>query len=274
MMQQRSSKLLRAAAATLLGMAPLSAFACNAEPYIGSVCTFAFDWCPRGYLPADGRQLPTSGNQAIFSLIGFTYGGNGSTMFNLPDLRGRTPVGTGTSDYGVTTRIAQKGGSATATLNTNNVPAHLHPATGSLAAGSVSNGTLTLPVSGGTVTGQTISGAVTVNALNGANPPGAGVAVPTSSANSIGKVGPGSVAFYPQGTNPVAVPTSHNLSVSGGTLAGASASGTVSLPANNTAVAVTVGPNTTSQPAPVATISPNLGMSVCIAVNGLYPDRP
>lgn len=255
-----------------LGAAPLAASACNDEPYIGTVCTYTFDWCPRNYLPADGRQLSTSDYATLFSLIGNRFGGNGSTNFNLPDLRGRAVVGTGTSDYGVTTTIGQKGGSAGATLNAANLPAHTHPAAGVLAAGSVT-GQVSLPVSG-TVSGQTVAGSVTVNALNGSNPPGTGVAVPTSTANTVGKVGPGSVSFYAQGSTPVAVPSSHNLTVSGGTVSGATASGTVRLPATPAAVIVTVGPNTNAQPAAVPTISPNLGQTACIAVQGLYPTRP
>lgn len=53
--------------------------ACNTEPYIGSVCVFAFDWCPCGYVPADGRSLSIRENTALFGLIGFSYGGAGWT---------------------------------------------------------------------------------------------------------------------------------------------------------------------------------------------------
>ncbi|MGV1753985.1 phage tail protein [Agrobacterium sp. CG674] len=66
--------------------------ACNSEPYIGSICTFAFDWCPRGYMQADGRQLAVREYTALFGTIGFTYGGDNTNNFRLPDLLGRTVI--------------------------------------------------------------------------------------------------------------------------------------------------------------------------------------
>jgi microcystin-dependent protein len=64
-------------------------------PYLAEVRAFAFNFCPSGWLPADGRQMPIAQNQALFSLLGTTYGGNGMNTFALPDLRGRAPLGTG-----------------------------------------------------------------------------------------------------------------------------------------------------------------------------------
>lgn len=269
------SRLLRAATFAVLGTGSLSAMACGTEPYVGTVCTFSFNFCPDGYLPADGRQVTVQQYQLLFAVVGFTYGGNNTTLFNLPDLRGRVAVGTGTSDYGFTTNLGQKSGAAAATLSANNLPAHVHPATSSpLPAGSVVNGPLTLPVSGGTVSGQTITGSVTVNALNGATAPTGGVSIPTSSANTIGKVASGLGAYYPQGSTPVAVPSTHNLAISGGSISGATASGTLKLPANNVAVQVTVGPNNNVPASTISTMTPNLGQTTCIAVQGLFPQRP
>lgn len=65
------------------------------EPYIGSVAMVAFDWAPRGYVLCDGRMLPIVTYQALFALLGTTYGGDGKTTFGVPDLRGRVPVGMG-----------------------------------------------------------------------------------------------------------------------------------------------------------------------------------
>src|SRR5262249_1121620 len=62
--------------------------ACGIQPFLGEICTFAFNLCPLGFLPADGRLLAVSLNTALFSLLGTTYGGNGVTTFGLPDLRG------------------------------------------------------------------------------------------------------------------------------------------------------------------------------------------
>jgi microcystin-dependent protein len=67
---------------------------CGTNAFTGQICTFAFDFCPPGFLPADGRLLPITGNNIpLFAVYGTLYGGNGSTTFGLPDLRGRTIVG-------------------------------------------------------------------------------------------------------------------------------------------------------------------------------------
>ena len=65
------------------------------EPYIGSVAMVAFDWAPRGWVPCDGRILPIATYQALFALLGATFGGDGKTTFGVPDLRGRVAVGPG-----------------------------------------------------------------------------------------------------------------------------------------------------------------------------------
>jgi microcystin-dependent protein len=66
-------------------------------PYAAEARAFAFNFCPQGWLPADGRLLPIAQNQMLFSLLGTTYGGNGVSTFALPDLRGRAPLGAGAS---------------------------------------------------------------------------------------------------------------------------------------------------------------------------------
>ncbi|CAA6603056.1 exported hypothetical protein [Rhodospirillaceae bacterium LM-1] len=63
------------------------ALACGESAYIGELCVFAFNYCPQDFLPADGRSLPIQSNEALFSLLGITYGGDGKTEFKLPDLR-------------------------------------------------------------------------------------------------------------------------------------------------------------------------------------------
>ena len=69
---------------------------CGYQPFIGQICTFAFNFCPKGFLLADGSLLSIQQNTALFSLLGTYYGGDGVTNFALPDLRGRTNVGTNT----------------------------------------------------------------------------------------------------------------------------------------------------------------------------------
>lgn len=89
-----------AAAALATGVATTASAAPGPPPsaaaaYLGEVRAFAFSFCPQGWLPADGRNIPIAQNQALFSLLGPSFGGNGVTYFSLPDLRGRTPIGTG-----------------------------------------------------------------------------------------------------------------------------------------------------------------------------------
>jgi microcystin-dependent protein len=74
-------KLLCTCASLLLLTGPARA---DSEPFVGEIITFYFSFCPRGYLPTDGRLMPISQNTALFSLLTTTYGGNGQTNFALP----------------------------------------------------------------------------------------------------------------------------------------------------------------------------------------------
>jgi microcystin-dependent protein len=69
--------------------------ACVDLPYLGEICTFAGSSCPRNFLPADGRVLSIRTNQALFALLGTSFGGDGINTFAVPDLRGAIEVGTG-----------------------------------------------------------------------------------------------------------------------------------------------------------------------------------
>lgn len=136
--RQRPTKALMA---TLLsGLVALSAPTAHAgmDPYVGEVMLFASvrgsGWCPRDYLPADGSLLPLQSYQLLFSLIGTTYGGNGSTNFALPDLRGRTPIGQGQGPGLSNMSMGQSGGSEQVTLSVANLPPHTHTMTASTAA--------------------------------------------------------------------------------------------------------------------------------------------
>ena len=63
-----------------------------AEPFLAEIRPFAFLFVPKGWLPCDGRLMPINQNQALFSLLGTTYGGDGRVNFGLPDLQGRVPT--------------------------------------------------------------------------------------------------------------------------------------------------------------------------------------
>lgn len=94
--------------------------------FLGEVFMVGFDWCPRNSLQANGSILSIAQNQALFSLLGTTYGGNGQTTFALPDLRGRSPIHTGQGPGLSSVVQGQVFGTESTTLTTSNLPAHNH----------------------------------------------------------------------------------------------------------------------------------------------------
>jgi microcystin-dependent protein len=114
--------------AVLLSSISTSAQAgCNPDTYIGTVCFMATNFCPRGFLPANGAILDVRSHPALFALFGTRYGGNGSTTMGLPDLRGRAPVGTGQGvglQFPVT--LGELRGTQTTTLEVSQMAPHSH----------------------------------------------------------------------------------------------------------------------------------------------------
>ncbi len=105
------------------------------EPFLGQIFLMSFNFVPKGYLPCNGQLLPINQNQALFSLLGTTYGGNGTTNFALPDLRGRAAIGAG-NGAGLTPRtLGEAGGQESVTLVVANLPAHTHTPTCSASVG-------------------------------------------------------------------------------------------------------------------------------------------
>ena len=96
------------------------------EPFIGEITLFAGNFAPRGWAFCDGQLLSINQNQALFSILGTTYGGDGRTTFGLPDLRGRTPIHAGTGPGLSTYRLGSKGGTETVTLTTAQMPSLSH----------------------------------------------------------------------------------------------------------------------------------------------------
>jgi microcystin-dependent protein len=147
MMLQRQNPIRRSlipvalgAAASLgaLTVAPGSARACG-DPstiYIGTVCMTAGSYCPRDFMPADGRLLDIADFNALFAVMGCEYGGNCSTTFALPDLRARSPVGAGTAPGLMPVQRGVKRGVETVTQTVDTMAPHSHtitatgPATG------------------------------------------------------------------------------------------------------------------------------------------------
>lgn len=96
------------------------------EAYIGEIRMVAFGFAPVGWALCDGSLLSIAGNSPLFSLIGTTYGGNGTTTFALPDLRGRSAVGVGPGSGLSPISAGQAGGVENVSLTTANLPQHTH----------------------------------------------------------------------------------------------------------------------------------------------------
>src|SRR4030095_8920734 len=112
------------------------------EPFLGEIKIVSFNFAPKGWALCNGQFLPINQNQALFALLGTTYGGNGQTTFALPNLRGRVPIHEGSGHT-----LGEAAGSTSVTVNIQQLPTHTHPLNGT----SV-NATLDAP--GGTLLGK------------------------------------------------------------------------------------------------------------------------
>jgi microcystin-dependent protein len=111
------------------------------DPYIGEIKVISFNFPPKGWAFCNGQLLPINQNQALFSILGTMYGGNGQTNFALPNFQSRLPIHQG-QGY----NVGQSGGETAHTLTINELPAHNHPAQGnSTQNGSSPNGTVWAP---------------------------------------------------------------------------------------------------------------------------------
>jgi microcystin-dependent protein len=104
------------------------------QPYVGEIRMFAGNFAPAGWMFCEGQLLPISEFETLFNLIGTTYGGDGQSTFQLPDLRGRLPIHQGN---GFT--LAETGGVEQVTLTVSQIPGHSHPFLGSTDAGATKN---------------------------------------------------------------------------------------------------------------------------------------
>ena len=104
------------------------------EPFIGEIKIISWNFPPKGWAFCNGALLPINQNQALFSIFGTTYGGDGRVNFALPNLQGRVPIHMG---QGFT--LGQRGGETAHTLTMSEMPAHTHPIKSTNAAGDVAN---------------------------------------------------------------------------------------------------------------------------------------
>lgn len=92
-----------------------------AEPFLSEIRIMSFNFAPKGWALANGQLLPINQNQALFSLLGTTFGGDGRVNFALPDLRGRTPIHVGSGHT-----LGERGGEQAHTLSISEIPTHTH----------------------------------------------------------------------------------------------------------------------------------------------------
>ena len=97
-----------------------------AEPFLSEIRIMTFQFAPKGWALCNGQLLPINQNQALFSLLGTTFGGDGRVNFALPDLRGRTPIHVGSGHT-----LGERGGEAAHTLSVAELPTHTHVENGS-----------------------------------------------------------------------------------------------------------------------------------------------
>ena len=214
-----------------------SAFACGgSEDYLGSICATSAPFCPVNTLEANGQQLTVSQNQALYSLLGTVYGGTANVNFNLPDLRGRAPVGLSNrmpSAANQPVNLGTKRGAESVALTTAQMPIHNHAATFTPSSG-VNPIAVNVPINPAVGSASVPSGSI--NYLSG------------SSSDSKG----GNIWSTTTGSTPV--------NLAGVTVSGDTGSGSVAVAATGAGM-------------PISTISPELGMKYCVVVKGLYPMR-
>ena len=102
-----------------------------AEPFLSEIRIVSFVFAPKGWALCNGQLLPINQNQALFSLLGTTFGGDGRVNFALPDFRGRIPIHVGGAHT-----LGERGGEQAHTLSVNELPAHTHVAKAATAVGS------------------------------------------------------------------------------------------------------------------------------------------
>jgi len=129
-----------------------------AEPFLSEIRIMSFGYAPQGWALCDGQLLPINQNQALFSLLGTTFGGDGRVNFALPDLRGRTPIHVGSGHT-----LGEKGGEQAHTLSIAELPTHTHVLNGSSLVGDSAN---PRTVNGGNLLAQDPGNAYSPNVQN------------------------------------------------------------------------------------------------------------
>lgn len=235
------------------------------DPMLGMIFMVPWNWAPYNYQLCQGQIVNIQQYEALYSLTGTVFGGNGSTTFGLPNLAGRAPVGTGILANNAFT-IGAASGSLATTLSISNLPAHNHSASFAPVSGPQ---VINIPATTGNL-GVTaslpVSTAVPTAALSLAN------AQTGYLTNATAMSGLSNILKGPYSTSaPVAgaqatLPVSASLT---GTAGSGAATVTINAVSGGTVTTGVAGSNL-----PFSNMQPYLALSFVIAMNGLYPDRP
>lgn len=231
------------------------------DPMLGMIFMVPWSWAPYNYQLCQGQVVNIQQYEALYSLTGTVFGGNGSTTFALPNLMGRAPIGTGQLSPNNYT-LGATGGTFATTLGLGNLPMHNHPAT---FVPTVAQQTISIPATTGNLSATTTS-SLTARQASGANTP------QNSFLLGSGGTAGGAANIYVDPTTTGTNVTLGGLSVST-SLSGTAGSGAATATINAvTGGAVAIG--TAGSNAPFSNMQPYLALSFVIAMNGLYPDRP
>jgi microcystin-dependent protein len=227
------------------------------DPILGQIILWPVPWVPEGWQLCDGTLLNVQQYQALYSLIGAVYGGNGTTTFAVPDLRSQFPMGSTSMSQvnkkgGAVTSSVNAVGAGAATISISNLPSHTHVAT-FIPSGGGGGGSTTVPVSIPAVSNPA------PNMTSATPDPGLSLGISTD-INSLADV-----QMYAKGA------TTTTLAPFDLTIPGGSGGGTVTNAntGGNTPFAMQV-----TVPVTVATVPPYVTLNYIIALQGVYPPRP
>ena len=215
------------------------------DEIMGVIKLFAGNFAPRGYFTCEGQSLPINQYQALFSILGTTYGGDGMTTFKLPDFRGAFPTQCANisgAHSGGTYAYGQVGGAQSATITAANMPPHTH----TIIKGAGSN----------------LSGSLTVNTVLQASTSNGQNSTPSSTNNALGKT---------VDTNGADAPNLYTNAAPDQNLVGVSS--TVNNTLNFDPTGLSLSP-WGSGPQPIPTVPNFVAMQYIICCEGIYPSRP
>ncbi len=243
--------------------------ACSPDPYLTDICVMAVPNYANGfneYMPAAGQTLRVSDYSAVYALIGTTYGGDGITTFNLPDMRGRVVVGAGQGPGLPNYRAGQTGGAVGIQMTAAMLPEHKHTL-GSAATVTTATGTLaaTTTLSG---LSATVSGSLALKASSATSTQG------NPSGNYLGTTALSTNRIYSDSAPTLVSMNAGSIDSSGLSVGNFTGNPTTTLTGGPS---VTLGGSTdlagAAQPSAVPVMQPYLSMYYFIAVRGIFPQR-